>query len=236
MTPLTPLERDALSMEYVLGVIDAAGRARVEHLIADDPVLGSRVAHWQQFFTELDITAPLMAPSPELWHRIEYSLHEAPAPATVTTRASHPPAGLWHNLALWRIASFASILAVAGLLAVLLLRTPSQPQMIAVLQTQDGKAGAVVESFSDGRVRLIPLQAIDVPQGRTLEIWTLRNQTEGLVSIGLLDRARTIKLDIGKTPPGTGQFFAISLEPAGGSPTGKPTGPVLMKGTAAGAL
>jgi anti-sigma-K factor RskA len=33
--------------------------------------------------------------------------------------------------------------------------------------------------------------------------------------------------------PATNQFFEITLEPAGGSPTGRPTGPILFKGNAA---
>jgi anti-sigma-K factor RskA len=31
-------------------------------------------------------------------------------------------------------------------------------------------------------------------------------------------------------PPGPDQLFEITLEPAGGSPTGRPTGPILFKG------
>jgi anti-sigma-K factor RskA len=35
-------------------------------------------------------------------------------------------------------------------------------------------------------------------------------------------------------PPATGTQFLVSLEPAGGSPTGQPTGPVLYEGTFSG--
>ena len=37
-------------------------------------------------------------------------------------------------------------------------------------------------------------------------------------------------------PPGTDQLFEITLEPATGSPTGRPTGPVLFKGNTSLAL
>jgi anti-sigma-K factor RskA len=72
---------------------------------------------------------------------------------------------------------------------------------------------------------------VNVPQGRSLEVWTIADQAQGLVSIGVLDRVRTIRLDLSSLPrPGPNQLFAISLEPERGSPTGQPTGPVLMKG------
>jgi anti-sigma-K factor RskA len=106
-----------------------------------------------------------------------------------------------------------------------------RPVYVAVLQGDANQPAAVVHAFADGRAEFIPLQAVDVPRGRSLEVWTIADQAQGLVSIGVLDRARTIRLDLGSLPrPGANQLFAISLEPERGSPTGKPTGPVLMKG------
>jgi anti-sigma-K factor RskA len=97
--------------------------------------------------------------------------------------------------------------------------------------------GAVVEAFSDGSVRLIPLQDIAVPQGRALQVWTLRDRQEGPISVGLMDKAQTLHLDLGKLPaPRVDQLFEITLEPETGSPTGRPTGPVLMKGLASNTL
>lgn len=55
--------------------------------------------------------------------------------------------------------------------------------------------------------------------------------------MGLVDQARTVRLDLGKLPlPGENQLFEITLEPETGSPTGKPTGPILMKGLTSGTL
>ena len=46
-----------------------------------------------------------------------------------------------------------------------------------------------------------------------------------------MDRARTLELPLKDLPPpGPDQLFEITLEPAGGSPTGRPTGPILFKG------
>ncbi len=233
MTDLTPAERDMLAMEYALGLAEDDG-GRMDALLRDDPVFAARVAHWRSRFGTLDETAPELAPNEGLWARIEAGLSaaaETPPPRLAPAADSSPLSRLWQNAALWRRAAFASAAAAAMLLALMIVTAPSRPVLIAVLQAEDGKPGAIVEAFADGRVRLVPLERIDVPQGRALEVWTLRDRTEGPISVGLLDRARTMKLDLGKLPPpGTGQLFEITLEPATGSPTGRPTGPVLFKG------
>jgi anti-sigma-K factor RskA len=73
-----------------------------------------------------------------------------------------------------------------------------------------------------------------VPSGRTLQVWTLPSRERGPVSVGLMDRPRTLELDLKDLPrPGSNQLFEITLEPAGGSPTGRPTGPILFKGNTA---
>jgi anti-sigma-K factor RskA len=57
------------------------------------------------------------------------------------------------------------------------------------------------------------------------------------MSIGRMDRARTLKLDLKRlSRPDAGHLFEITAEPPGGSPTGRPTGPILMKGLASQAL
>ena len=105
--------------------------------------------------------------------------------------------------------------------------------MVAVL-VDGNRAGAVVHAFADGRVVLLPLTSINVPAGRALEVWTLPSRERGPVSVGLMDRARTLELQLKDLPrPGPDQLFEITLEPAGGSPTGRPTGPILFKGNTA---
>jgi anti-sigma-K factor RskA len=96
------------------------------------------------------------------------------------------------------------------------------------------KPGAVVHAFASGRVVLVPLTTINVPEGRALEVWTLPSRERGPVSVGLMSQARTVQLNLKDlTAPGVGQLFEITLEPASGSPTGRPTGPVLFKGNTA---
>lgn len=238
MSP-APEDRDALAMEYAVGLLEAHS-ARIEEMMEDDPVLFSRVRHWRQHFTELDMTVLPFSPSVGLWRRLEESVMQfRPEAVPIRNRTSNTNS-LWQNLPLWRwsalAAGAASLLLVIGLTAQIL-QTPSPAIMVAVLQQDDGKPGAIVEALADGSVRLIPLQQINVPRGRALQVWTKRNDAEGPISVGLLDQARTLRLDLGQLPaPGSGQLFEITLEPETGSPTGRPTGPILMKGLTADTL
>jgi anti-sigma-K factor RskA len=240
MISMAPEDRDALAIEYAAGLLEQHGQ-RIETMMEDDPVLTSRVFHWRSHFVELDYTAaPIPAPA-RLWARIqngvELAAQETPArQAPAASAASR----LWESLPVWRwsaLAAGAAALILAVGLTVQTMRIPAPAVMVAVLQQDDGRPGAIVEAFADGTVRLIPVQQIDVPQGRALQVWTKRNDEEGPISVGLIDQARTLKLDLGKLPaPVDGQLFEITLEPENGSPTGRPTGPILMKGLTADTL
>jgi anti-sigma-K factor RskA len=247
---LTPSERDALAGEYVLGLIEGADRIAFEQQIEDDPELAAGVESWRRHFAGIDATATPLAPSPALWGRIEAELatlvqNAAPTRAAATTlRKASPSAGSrlsawWNSLFVWRGAAFAGALA-AILLAIglngALDRARRQPVMVAVLLTEASVAAAVVNTFADGRVEMVPLQAIHVPEGKALEIWTLWDRAVGPRSVGLIERARMTALRLDQLPLGKDQLFEITLEPATGSPTGRPTGPVVAKGTTAQAL
>jgi len=145
----------------------------------------------------------------------------------------------WNSLFVWRGAALAGALA-AIILAVGLVgaldRARRQPVMVAVLLTEASVAAAVVNTFADGRVEMVPLQNIAVPEGKALEIWTLWDRAVGPRSVGLIDRARSTPLRLDQLPLGRDQLFEITIENATGSPTGRPTGPIVAKGTTSQAL
>jgi anti-sigma-K factor RskA len=232
-------DREILAGEYVLGLLDSAEKAAFEGRLADDAGLDAAVARWQTRLAPIDATAQPAEPSPGLWQRIEGGLDGA----TFPRRSAVQRPGLrirlaqwWNNLWLWRGAALAgavaAILLAVGLVAALD-RARRQPVLVAVLLTDSNVAAAVVNTFADGRVELLPLQDIAVPQGRALEIWTLWDRATGPRSVGLIDRARAAPLRLDNLPLGADQLFEITVEPASGSPTGRPTGPIVAKGLTA---
>ena len=238
--PLTPPERDALAGDYVLGLLDGADCEAAGHRLDTDRDFAASVERWRRHFFALDAAATPITPSADLWSGIETGIAGLIQPvasaviARPATAGSSRFADWWNSLFVWRGAAFAGALATV-LLAVGLFgaldRARRQPLMIAVLLTEGNAAAAVVNTFADGRVEMLPLQSIDVPAGKALEIWTLWDRTVGPRSVGLIDRARSTPLRLDNLPLGNGQLFEITLEPASGSPTGRPTGPIIAKGT-----
>lgn len=237
---LSPPERDALAGEYVLGLLDETEFAAAEHRLDTDSDFAASVERWRQHFFALDATTTPLAPSVDLWPRIEAGLAGLLQPAASAATARPAMAGSsrladwWNSLFVWRGAAFAGALATVILTIGLfgaLDRARRQPLMVAVLLTDTNVAAAVVNTFADGRVEMLPLQSIDVPAGKALEIWTLWDRAVGPRSVGLIDRARSTPLRLDNLPLGRDQLFEITLEPASGSPTGRPTGPIIAKGT-----
>lgn len=225
-------EQHTQAAEFVLGLLEGEAKTEAERRLASDAAFAREVERWRARFAEFDdVTEPRTADE-TLWRRIEATM-SAGAPQTA---APSLWTRLWNDLAVMRTAavgaSFAVLMLAVGL-GVAIRQARLQPTMVAVL-LDGSRAGAVVHAFADGRVVLVPLTSINVPAGRVLEVWTLPSRERGPVSVGQMDRARTLELQLKDLPsPGPDQLFEITLEPAGGSPTGRPTGPILFKGNTA---
>lgn len=251
---------EMLAGEYVAGLLEGEAEVAFEQRLAAEPALAASVARWRERFAEIDDTTPHIVPDEAFWRRIETTLETAPdlppvtTPATMTVTTVSPaaapstapvrpqprqrtgdPGGWWRSLTLWRgfsaVATAAAIVLAVGLGRMIL--APPAPTYIAVLLAETGEVGAVVHVFADGTTELLPLEDVAVPSGRAMEVWTKWSDERGPVSIGLLDRSRTLRLSTGDLPQTRpDQLFEITLEPETGSPTGRPTGPILFKGTA----
>jgi len=225
-------EPNTQAAEYVLGLLEGEAKMEAERRLASDASFAREVERWRVRFAEFDDMVEPRPAGEELWKRIETAV------AGGAPRTAQPSAWsrLWSDIAVLRSATIGASLAALMLavgLGVAIRQARLQPVMVAVLVDGD-RTGAVVHAFADGRVVLLPLTSINVPSGRTLQVWTLPSRERGPVSVGLMDRARTLELDLKDLPrPGSNQLFEITLEPAGGSPTGRPTGPILFKGNTA---
>lgn len=216
--------------EYILGLLDDADRNAFVAEMARDPNLAAAVQRLEAHFHSLDDTSPALPKNPELWQRIEQQLDASPrAPAPLPARKSSSRR-TWAPLAM-----AASVLVALGIGYLAGgIAGARQPIMIAVLIDETSAApGAIVEAFADDSVRLVPLERFDVPEGKILEVWTLPDADTGPVSLGTFADPRTVELKGPDLPmPLSGQLYEITLEPAPGSPTGRPTGPIIVKGFA----
>lgn len=163
---------------------------------------------------------------------------EAPAIGAPAPRSAAVAPGAQRALAIWRrvglIASLAAMLLAAGL-GYFLQNARRQPMLVAVLVTPDGaRPSAIVRAFADGSAELQPLEPIDVPPGKAIQIWTRWDPAIGPKSVGLIEQRSRAAFSLGNLPATQpGQTFEMTIEDAGGSPTGRPTGPVVSRGESA---
>lgn len=219
---------------YVLGLLDDGDRIAFEAQMESDPALQAAVGACRDRFLALDLTADPQMPAEGLWSRIADRLDATPATADEEPRANPTAvndnaAGGWRRTALAALA--ASLLLAIGLGWSLMQRP--QPVVIAILVNEANEPQVVIEDYGNASARVIPLAAFEVPDGQTMEVWTKPSDEIGPVSLGLLARSETMVLEGPELPgPQPDQLYEITLEQAGGSPTGLPTGPILVKGFA----
>lgn len=235
MNLLDPEERSALAGEYVLGTLSDADQTVFAMALARDPALRAEVAAWQDRL--LGLAPPTLAVEPPagLWHRIAQSLAQTPhAPRQQPQRQP-----LWQRLAFWQGLTAAAALACLALAVSLAVHLggadTAAPHLVAVLQSPDKTAvGWLVEAHASGTVRLLPLAGGEpVPAGRTLQFWTKGERDAGPTSLGLVSPGTPVVVPASKIPGlAERHLFEITLEPAGGSPLNRPTGPILFIGRA----
>lgn len=229
-----------LAGEYVCGLLDEAEARAVEQRLTLDADLRQSVAEAREQFLELDLTADSLPLPQQLWLRIEQGIAAERKPISGGLDRPKPKRvlslpirweGFWQGAV---AASVATMLLAGALIASLpgILGQP-EPKVIAILLDSAGRPGAIVEASADNLVRLIPLKDIDVPEGRALQVWTKPNPEIGAVSLGLLPEVTRVMLGRAGLPePQASQLYEVTLEAEGGSPTGRPTGPIVLKGFA----
>jgi anti-sigma-K factor RskA len=220
MIPTDPVERDALAGEYVLGTLDARDARAVERAMAEDPAFRALVEAWEARLAPLVALATPEAPPPGLWERIEAALTGArPAAPAAAPKPSR----------FWRLWAFGASAVAAGLAVFLVVRPVPQPPLMTVLLTQRDQPAWLVEA-EGGALRLAALNPQPVPPDRVMQLWALPQGASAPTSLGLIPAAGRLTVTPSTIRPEPGMLIEITLEPPGGSPTGRPTGPILFIG------
>ena len=214
-----------IAAEYVLGVLGAEERREVERRLAQEPVLASEVAFWEERLTGLaDAVAPVSPPQ-ATWSRIETAIGVAPRLPSV-----------WQSLAFWRSFGIASATLAAASIAALAyigLVPSARAPLMATLGGSVGQPNFVAAVTASGNSLVIVPAALLTNDPRAFELWLIPAGVTRPRSLGLIQPGQPIRLEIPSdlagrvTPDAT---LAVSLEPPGGSPTGLPTGPVIAAG------
>lgn len=223
---------DRLAAEYVAGTLRGAARRRFEGLLAAHIPVRLAVRRWEQRLIGLSTQLPPVQPSASVWQSIESKVAVAravtPAPGPASQR-------FWQGVA-------ASVAVLAVILGTLLaVREPEvQVQVQVERQAVESAHTAVVADATApiwlvnafpqlGELRVTAVRTVDLPEDRSFELWMLPDSGAAPVSLGVLPRSGVAVLPLSgdklQVLTATSKL-AVSIEPAGGSPTGAPTGPI----------
>lgn len=248
MTPQEQQERIADAGEYVVGTLTDDERRTFEAQLQADVTLQREVYAWQDRLLGLTARLAPQAVPVQLWARIAARLGSAPIQPAHPAAANDP---LWSGLRFWQALSGVAVAASLVLGTVLLTSRSTDPiqdaahraqapRFLAVLQSPDkAAAGWLVETVAavgpgEAAIRLVPLGPDDViPAGKTMQFWTKPQGAQGPTSLGLVRPGQVVVVPVSKLPGLADQtLFELTLEPAGGSPYSKPSGPILYVGRA----
>ena len=221
-----PTDPDVAAAELALGLLEGDDRAAALRRQLSEPAFAREVEQWRDHFATLFAGSAERVPPATVAARIEAHLDRPSSPARTTP-------GFWRPLAM------ASSLLAASLTGLLLVRPDATPgiiaapqaQMVAAMALSDGKT-APLAAYYDPAQKMVRMPGpMPIPANRSAQLWAIHDG-QPPIPLGLFHVVGNTVVAEAKTlkaiPAGT--MLAISFEPIGGSPTGKPTGPVVASG------
>lgn len=221
---------EVLAGEYVLGVLSAESRARVEIRMKQDRQFAAVVHRWEENLSQFNDEYEVIKPRPESFSAIETRLF-----GRQNERKTSRLSRIWNSVSVWRGVSLVSIIAVASLAGVEMGMWESRyggRHIVADLKTTNSDLSLIANynRFS-GRLRVTPV-ASNGAAAKSLELWMIEASGKPH-SLGVLPQTgegEFLVPDAMRATLKDGVTLAVSIEPLGGSPTGLPTGAVIGTG------
>lgn len=215
----TPQGDNLLAAELVLSLLEGDELQRARARTMTDAAFAARVAGWQERLVALTDDIAPVAPPRRARKRLMKRLFTA------------PPVPLSERLWVWKGLTIAAV-SLAAYLGIQQLG-PEEPQgTTALFATQLANEAAALQVLAvldpaSGDVSLSRVSGQEAA-GRAFELWAIVPDAAP-VSLGVLPDGERMRVTLPEALRGReGQItLAISDEPAGGSPTGAPTGDIL---------
>jgi anti-sigma-K factor RskA len=221
---------DFAAAEYALGTLDPTQRATLAARRQREAELDEAIHAWEALLAPLAEAAPEIAPPRDLLPAIEARIRGAspdtPENATV--------AALERGIRRWRAAALAASV-IAALLAVGLVaretgRRSAPHEYVAILQKDAASPAFEVTVDLDRQELTVRPVAAQAPPGKSYELWLIDAKL-GARSLGVIgDKPRGASLSAYDPSVISGATYAVTVEPAGGSPTGQPSGAPVFVG------
>lgn len=186
------------------------------------------VSRWEQNLSEFNEEYEMVTPAKSVFPKIEKRIFGDAALG----------AHLWNSLLVWRVVALGSLFLAAGVLVFTITNNGiSQPvpgkQLTASLAGQNSAINLLADyDAASGRLKVTPVAA-GKPEEKSLELWLIRG-SDPAEALGVLPQTGEGEIVLPPELHGKlteGAIIAVSVEPFGGSPSGKPTGDVVASGT-----
>lgn len=226
-----PRRDEVIAGEYVLGVLSAEDRRKVEDRLRSDRAFAAMVNRWEENLSAINQELETVTPPARVYTAVERQLFD---PRTLDAGMSVSGGGIWNSLALWRSVALASLAAAATfLIAWSEVLAPSSPKrLIAELSGKDSPI-SLVAHYDEAKGMLTLTPAAATQEGaKSLELWLVQ-EGQPPVSLGVLPQSGEGTLSVPsafRSKLTRNAVLAVSAEPPGGSPTGTTTGPVIATG------
>ena len=220
---------DRLAAEFALGTSPPRVRRRLVAIARRDRPVAAALSAWERRIAVLADEVPAMTPPPRVWQNIVARL------GLDTEDAARPRAGRWSRLAVWRALAIASLAGVVAIGVADWRRTPSvvPAPLVVALAGADAKVALIATATRGERYLTLKTVGNATPGPENVfELWALP-QSGSPQALGVIPPGDLVRVPLANPADETLSniaTLAVSLEPPGGSPTGKPTGPVLYSG------
>jgi anti-sigma-K factor RskA len=220
---------------YVLGALNAEEMRELRAEAERDAALRGEISAWERRLTPLAALIPLVEVPATLWAQLEARLARIGAPGQAVAEIYQPPLRPRTRrrtearaLVFWRTTALAAMAAAAVLGGLLVVRrAPPSPVLAMIMPAQPGLGGWLITLRANGEVNAVAQGALSHTLKQDFQLWALAEGSERPVPLGLLAVSGKTGLPPPADLPRQKFKLLVSLEPAGGSPTGLPTGPVV---------
>jgi len=227
-------EDEMNAAEFALGTLDDGERAAIAARRQREADLDGVIAAWEQRLAPLVESIPELTPPqdylPAILSRLDGRLRG-------TDDGASNVADLTRRLSRWRVGAIAASGLAAALALGIGLRETNRAQMphefVAVLQKSADAPAFMVTVNLDTRDLIVRPVAAPAQTGKSYELWIINDKLGAPRSLGVIDQAHTIanpKLAAYDPAVVTDATYAVTVEPEGGSPDGKPSGAPVFVG------
>jgi anti-sigma-K factor RskA len=219
---------DLAAAEYALGTLSPDERATLAARRLRERELDEAIRAWEARLAPLAEAAGEIEPPRDLLPAIEARIRGGPSEDAGVV-------ALRHGLRRWRAAAIAASV-VACLLAIgFIARETSRPSLpreyVAILQRDAGSPAFEVTVNLDNQQLTVRPVAARAPPGKSYELWIIDAKLGAPRSLGVIGEAkRAANLSAYDPSVVENATYAVTVEPPGGSPDGKPSGPPVFVG------